>query len=77
MTRNRQYSNAIKYCPADVPTTKGHMTQVRQGVRSTKQQGIVTKQQPEDKEPELDGIEPPDNDSGNNLIVKVIHQSKL
>ena len=53
------------------------MTQVRQGVRSTKPKGIVTKQQPEDKEPEPDGMEPPDNDSGNNLIVKVIYQSKL
>ena len=37
----------------------------------------MTKQQPEDKEPEPGGMEPPDNDSGNNLIVKVIHQSKL
>ena len=53
------------------------MTQVRQGVRSTEPKGIVTKQQPEDKEPEPDGMEPPDNDSGNNLIVKVSHQSKL
>ena len=33
------YSNASKYCPAAVPTTKGHMTQVRQGVRSTKPKG--------------------------------------
>ena len=23
------YSNASKYCPATVPTTKGHMTQLR------------------------------------------------
>ena len=53
------------------------MTQVRQGVRSTKPTEIVTKQQPEGNEPEPDGMEPPDNDSGNNLIVKVIHQSKL
>ena len=63
-----------KYCPAAVavPTTKGHMTQVRQGVRSTKPKGIVTKPQPENKEPEPDGMEPSDNDSGNNLIVKLI-----
>ena len=47
-------------------------------MRSTKPKGIVTKQQPEDKEPEPDGMKPPDNDSGNNLIMKVVrHQSKL
>ena len=71
------YSNASKYFPAAVPTTKGHITKMRQGVRSTKPKGIVIKQQPEDEEPEPDEMEPPDNDSGNNLIVKVIHQSNL
>ena len=70
------YSNASKYCPAAVPTTKGHMTQVRQGVRSTKQKTTVHKKQ-EQEEMEPEGTEPPDNDSGNNLTVKVFHQSKL
>ena len=71
------YSNASKYCSAAVPSTKGHMTQVKQSVRSMKPKKIMTKHQPEDKEPEPDEMEPPDNDSGNNLIVKVIHQSNL
>ena len=70
------YSNASKYCPAAVPTSKGHMTQTRQGVRSTKQKVAEKRQtQPENEEP--DGTEPPDNDLGNSLTVKVIHQSKL
>jgi hypothetical protein len=52
------------------------MTQLRQGVRSTKQKVTVSKQQErEDMEP--DGTESLDNDSGNNLTVKVIHQSRL
>ena len=71
------YGNVSKYCPAAVPTTKGHMTQVRQGVRSTKPKGTVTKQQEEDEEPKPDGTGPPENDSGNSLTVKVIHQNKL
>ena len=52
------------------------MTQVRQGVRSTKQKATVNKQHKQENE-EPDGTEPPDNDSGNNLTVKVIHQIKL
>ena len=30
------YTNAAKYCPVSVETLKGHMTQTRQGTRSTK-----------------------------------------
>ena len=37
----------------------------------------MAKQQPEDKELEPDGMDPPDIDLDDNLMVKVIHQSKL
>ena len=30
------YANASKYCPLSVESVKGHLTQSRQGVRSTK-----------------------------------------
>ena len=52
------------------------MTQVRQGVRSTKQKTTVHKQQHQEVV-ETEETEPPDNDLGNNLTVKVIHKSKL
>ena len=29
------YTNAAKYCPVSIETLKGHMTQTRQGTRST------------------------------------------
>ena len=69
------YANVNKYCPLAIETMRGHLTQVRQGVRSTK-----SKQRPRQAVPEEDDQlekESTCNDSVNELCIKVVHKSKL
>ncbi|KAL7538829.1 hypothetical protein ACHAWF_008258, partial [Thalassiosira exigua] len=62
------YNNAARYCPNADKTLKGHMTQCRQGVRSTKPKQV----------PHYES--PPADEQGaktNELHVKVVHVSRL
>ncbi len=75
MAWSHLYKNAAKYCPAAVETSKGHMAQPRQNVRSTKpkqpskhfSQPIVAPEAPV----------PDSDDLANELHVKSYHLSTL
>ena len=65
-----------KYCPLAIETMRGHLTQVRQGVRSTKIKLRPSHSAPEE-ENQLEKEESTCNDSVNELCIKVVHKSKL
>ncbi|KAL7531241.1 hypothetical protein ACHAWF_011470, partial [Thalassiosira exigua] len=72
------YNNAARYCPNADETLKGHMTQARQGVRSTKPKVAKPPPPPPPAQADFDPIpRKKDEPKSHELYVQVAHISRL